>query len=416
MRRFIPALGAIFLFAIAAYFAGMWTTYKNWAPWTTTQEVQKLWHSWRATGKFLRDGTYQRRQDYSANEPYKVYDEAALAKGYLLVNRFHPTEQRFVTDLIGPDGKILHTWPIDYSRIVKGGSPVEFAHISTALPDGSLLVNFDRGTAMARIDACGNPMWTKTDMTYHHSIERADDGFWTWAEPKWEGGQDQYMVRFDPETGKTLESIGFIDDVVAKSAENSVLMTMPEGFKFDKRSDPDQTKDIIHPNDVEALRASMAGAFPEFNVGDLLISLRNINLLAVIDRKTHDVKWAQFGPWRDQHDADFNPDGTITVFSNNIDRFRSSIIQIDPKTNKSRDMFWGAGLDFDSYIMGKQQRLSNGNWLITSPIQGRVVEVSPEGKLLMEYNNILDKTYNSIITYAEFVPDGYLTAMPSCQN
>jgi hypothetical protein len=69
------------------------------------------------------------------------------------------------------------------------------------------------------------------------------------------------------------------------------------------------------------------------------------------------------------------PTATITVFSNNIDRNRSSIIQVDPKTNQARDMFWGSGLDFDSYIMGKQQHLPNGNWLITSPIEGRVVEV-----------------------------------------
>ena len=416
MRRFIPAIAAVFLLAIGAYFAGMWTTYKNWTPWQQVEETRKLWHSWRATGKFLRDGTYQRRQDYAADEPYKVYDQAAMAKGYLLVNRFHPDEQRFVTDLLDMDGKILHTWPVDYSRMVKGGSPVEFVHISTALPDGSLLVNFDRGTAMARIDACGDPMWTRTDMTYHHSIERADDGFWTWAEPKWEGGQDQYMVRFDPETGKTLESIGIIDDVVAKSPHNSVALTIPEGFAFDKRSDPDQTVDIIHPNDVEALTAAMAPAFPQFKAGDLLISLRNINLLAVIDRQTHDVLWAQYGPWKDQHDADFNPDGTISVFSNNIDRNRSSIIQVDPKTNQARDMFWGSGLDFDSYIMGKQQHLPNGNWLITSPIEGRVVEVDRSGKIVMEWNNILDKTYNSIITYAEFLPEGYLTKMPVCQK
>ena len=84
MRRFIPAIAAVFLLAIGAYFAGMWTTYKNWTPWQQVEETRKLWHSWRATGKFLRDGTYQRRQDYAADEPYKVYDQAAIDLLYKL--------------------------------------------------------------------------------------------------------------------------------------------------------------------------------------------------------------------------------------------------------------------------------------------------------------------------------------------
>ena len=53
---------------------------------------------------------------------------------------------------------------------------------------------------------------------------------------------------------------------------------------------------------------------------------------------------------------------------------------------------------------------------LTSPIEGRVVEVDRSGKIVMEWNNILDKTYNSIITYAEFLPEGYLTKMPVCQK
>jgi Arylsulfotransferase (ASST) len=414
MRRVIPAVALIFLVALGAYFAGMWTTYKNWQPWQTTEEVRKLWRSWRATGQFLRDGTYQRRLDYAADQPYMVYDAAAMARGHVLINRFHPTEQRFVTDLYDSEGKIIHSWPVDYSRLVEGGSPVEFAHIATALPDGSLMVDFDQGTAMARLDACGDTIWKKTDQVYHHSIERADDGFWTWAEPKWEGGQDQSMVRFDAETGETLESIGIIDEVVAKSRPSALALTIPEGFEFDRQADPNRTDDIFHPNDIEALTAAMAPAFPQFKAGDLLVSLRNINVVAVIDRQTHAVKWAQHGPWRDQHDADFQSDGTITVFSNNIDRFRSTIISVDPKTNAARDLFLGTGVDFDSFIMGKHQRLPNGNWLIASPTEGRVLEVTAAGKMVREWNNILDQNYNSVITYAEFLPEGYFATLPAC--
>ena len=51
-----------------------------------------------------------------------------------------------------------------------------------------------------------------------------------------------------------------------------------------------------------------------------MISLRNYNLLFVVDPDTWKVKWYQIGPWRRQHDPEFNGDGTITVFNNNTYR------------------------------------------------------------------------------------------------
>ena len=412
--RIISALAGLFLLLAAVFFIGMWSVHKDWLPWRTTEDARKLWHSWKATGRFLRDGTYPKRQAYAASGFSTVFDAAAVAPGYLVVNRFHPTEQRFITDLIDVQGNILHSWPIDLSVILPGGNPVEFTHITTALPDGTLLVNFDDVTAVARLDACGTPIWTKTDQVYHHSIEQADDGFWTWQDGSWDGGQDQRMVRFDAETGEILESIDLAKDVVAKSAGAATQLTIPEGFSFKVKTDPATDVDILHPNDVEALTAAMAPAFPQFKAGDLLISLRNIDLVAVIDRQSHEILWAQHGPWKDQHDADFQADGTITVFSNNIDRNRSTILQIDPKTNIAKDMFRGTEVNFNSFIMGKHQHLPNGNWLIASPMEGRAIEVTAGGKMVREISNVLDETFNSIITYAEYRPEGYFTTLPVC--
>lgn len=411
-RLFFAAL--VFLALVGSYAAGMWSTYKNWMPWQVTTDVQKLWRSWRATGQLLRDGTYQIRQDYAADAPHTVMRPDLAAKGYWVINRFDQVRQRFVTDLIDQEGTTIHSWPIDYSALVPGGDPAEFVHIATALPDGSLIVDFDNGTSMARLDACGAAIWNKDDQVYHHSIERADDGYWTWAEPLWEGGQNQEMVLFDPLTGETRETVHLIDDVILKSPANALALTIPEGFVFTRNARAGEIEDIIHPNDVEALTAAMAPAFPQFRAGDLLVSLRNINLVAVIDRRTHGVLWAQYGPWKDQHDADFQPDGTITIFSNNIDRNRSTIIQVDPKTGAARDLFMGTETNFNSYIMGKHQRLPNGNWMITSPIEGRVIEVTAQGEMVREWNNIIDERYNSIITYSEFLPEGYLDSLPHC--
>ena len=126
------------------------------------------------------------------------------------------------------------------------------------------------------------------------------------------------------------------------------------------------------------------------------------------------MKWIAHGPWRDQHDPDFQADGTISIFSNNTDRSRSQIITVDPRTGTSRDLFAGTDLSFDSFIMGKHEHLPNGNWMITSTIQGRVIEATPDGRIVREYNNILNEGYNALVLYSEHLEPGYLAEVPKC--
>lgn len=414
--RFVPILAGVFLAVVAAFIGGMWTTHENWWAWRTTDDTRQLWHSWRATGMFLRDLTYAHRVPLAGDAEYAVSDPAAIAKGSLFVLRLDAATQHSRAELIDPSGKVQFTWPVDYSRLVKGGSAEEFPHASDLLPDGSILVSFDDGHALARLDPCGDPIWVKNDMVYHHTISRGQDGDWAWADPDWDGGQDQRLVRFDPETGKTLESISLLDDVIPSSPATSMALTFPPGTKFIRKADKDTDVDLLHPNDIDELTPDIAAAFPEFKTGDLLISMRNINMLAVIDRSTHAIKWAQYGPWRDQHDPDFDADGTISVISNNMERNRSTLMAIDPKTNVTRDVFQGTDLWFSTFIMGKHERLPNGNWLIASAMEGRVIEATPTGKVVREFNNIIDANFNSVISSALFVPDGYLKSLPVCRK
>lgn len=412
--RTAPIVAAIFLAAILSFLGGMWTTHKAWWPWEKLSDVRAAWRSWRVTGYFLPDDTFARRKADVPDDRHTIHDAAAMAPGFWAINRYDPQTRGYVFELLDETGAVVTQFPIDYSRIREGGAASEFAHIATVLPDGSVLVVWDDAPGMARLDACGDPIWAKTDRIYHHSLERGVDGYWTWATDNWYGAEDQDMIRFDPLTGEILEQINIIDDVIEKSPENRLKLTIPDGYRYKRDSRAGEQKDIFHPNDLEELLPEMAAAFPAFEAGDLLVSLRNIQALAVIGRRTGEVKWVAYGPWRDQHDPDFQPDGTISVFSNNTDRFASQIISVDPGTGASRDVFAGTGLEFDSFIMGKHERLPNGNWMITPTIQGRVMEVTPEGRIVREYNNILNADYNALTLYAEHLEPGYLTEAPKC--
>ena len=415
LAKVVSVVALVFLLVMGAFVGGMWTTYKTWEPWKVMNDVRNAAHSWRTTGFWgLPDDSFVRRGDKQSDEGFVVHDPAKAAPGYWVINRYDAHLRRYVVDLYEATGKLVQSRVLDYSKINPDGSPEEFAHITTMLPDGSILVVWDDRPGMARLDACGDVMWSRTDQIYHHSIEKGVDGYWTWQSKVYPGGEDQRMIRFDPETGDILESIDLIDDVIGRSDADRLALVVPENYRFDRDVAAGVRADIIHPNDLEELLPEMAAAFPEFSAGDLLISNRNIDQLAVIDRKTHAVKWTEYGPWLHQHDADFQRDGTITVFSNYPDRFRSAIIEIDPKTGLSKDKFAGTGLRFDSFIMGKHQRLANGNWMITSSMQGWVLEVDPQGQIVSEFNNILNEGYNTITPYSEHLAPGYLTTTPVC--
>ena len=403
-----------FLIALAGLGAGILSAERKWAPQTLYKEWKQVVHSLRATGKVLPKRTYFRRSRRSADVRHTLHDAGAAAQGYIAVTRFDLETPGYQVDLMGPDGTLLHSWPIRHDRLFEGGNPLEFPHGTKVLPDGSLVANFDAGIGMARIDACGDAIWTRDDGKYHHEIAAGLDGLWTWFAKDGASLHGNALLRFDPETGAHLESIHLVDDVVLASEATAAAYTIPPGFRFKREATGTQAPDTFHPNDIDPLPAEMAAAFPMFSAGDLLISLRNTNMLAVVDRDSFETLWSAHGPWLQQHDPDWQPDGTITVFSNNPDRFRSAIVQIDPATGATVDLFSGNGPEFDSYIMGTHQRLPNGNWLITSSMEGRVLEVTAGGAPVREISNVLNDSLNGIVPNAEFLTQQDLPNLPSC--
>lgn len=414
----LPYLAALFLVGMTAYLAGMWTTYKDWIAWRWLDDTREAAQSIADTGYVLRPVTYHARRPGQPSERHVVRDAARIAPGYLLINRSANPEPAFVADLVDETGRVVHSWPIDHSKVIAGGAPDEFVHAVLPLPDGSILANFDQGFGMARFDTCGDPVWTRTDMVFHHSLTPDPDrgGVWTWTAKLSDDGQDQQMTRIDPETGETLESIDLIDDVIERDPEARLAFRIPEDFEWSRDAPRGTVPDIFHPNDVEPLPEAIADAFPEFEAGDLMISLRNINLVAVIDRDSHRLKWWQSGPWHMQHDPDFQADGTITVYSNKPDRDHSGIVEANLATGEFIEKFADGSFDFYSEKMGQHERLPNGNWTVTSPFEGRVTELTADGEIVREISNILDDRYNSLVTTAVHVPRDFFEALPKCPS
>ena len=151
-----------------------------------------------------------------------------------------------------------------------------------------------------------------------------------------------------------------------------------------------------------------ANAVSELPDGNILISFMQTNTIAIIDKKTGDIKW-QWGSGNlaHQHCPTMLDNGNILVLDNgrhpNGFAFSSSrIVEVDPKTNeviwdygsgdrKAWGEWWGKKrpASFYSAIVGSCQRLPNANTLVCEGTTGRIFELNPSLELVWEFNNNL---------------------------
>lgn len=420
-RTFI--VSAIFLTVTLAFGWGVAAQqYRIW-PYPLIDAAVEATQSLVRYGRILPDGRRVTPPPGAARQFMTIHDAARINRGFYAFVGWDGALDSYAAWLYDSHGTRLHTWPIDYTALDPDGSAngVGNPHSFHVMPDGSIIVSFDRGEAMARLDACSKPMWIKSGI-YHHQMSRADDGtFWVWRGDGTAYGHVNDIVNFDAETGATIREISLLDDIIDKLGPSAVVFGVRPDFPFRRfeRDPPDREKDdLFHPNDVDVLPASLAAAFPEFEAGDLLLSFRTISLVAVLDPDDHRLKWWARGPWLKQHDPDFTADGRISVYDNNSRRERSEIIKIDPVTRQvSNDLFAGSA-KFYSRLMGTHQYLPNGNVLIVVPGEGRIISVSRHGDYVMEFNNLSADApdQNEHVQNGMWVPLSYFSAVPACHR
>lgn len=310
--------------------------------------------------------------------------------------------------LLDETGQVSHRWLlpelVDYPGKKREGSL--YPHGVLVDPDGSVTYIFDFGGTINKVDACGRKIWSRADgHDYNHVLSRADDGsIWTID------GQIRAFVRIDPDTGDVIDEIP-MEKIVRANLDLGIFTTRFDHFE----TGPKALADPYHANDIEPLPAAMAAAFPMFRAGDLLISLRALNLIFVMDPDTARVKWYSQGETQLQHDPDFMPNGRIEVLDNHWFKPPSRILSLDPAGGPSRVVLDGASQDFFTPNRGKIEG-SDGGHLVTSSKQGRVFELDPGGRKLFEFVNTYDdkEGLRALVSEAMVLPMDYFTDLPDC--
>jgi hypothetical protein len=147
-----------------------------------------------------------------------------------------------------------------------------------------------------------------------------------------------------------------------------------------------QTGDVLHTNSVKVLRPELQSQFPGFKAGQVLISIRHLDVVAVLDLDARKVVWAARGPWGAQHDAQFLPNGHLLIFDNYGDPQGSRVLEYDPRTQALPWLYPGrGGCSFFTRARGLAQRLPNGNTLIANSEDGRLFEVTYGGDVVWTF-------------------------------
>jgi hypothetical protein len=247
---------------------------------------------------------------------------------------------------------------------------------------------------------CGEQLLTippkKGDI--HHSVNKNGEGFlWTWD------GYD--FVKFNKNNGKETARFSIFDVIAANSEIHAFEIRMKGLYRNLKSlSAKDFLSDPFHPNDIDPLPKDLSHSFPEFETGDLLVSLRNLNLIFVLRPNTRKVIWYSQGQVSRQHDPEWNSDGTISVYNNKPYLENSDITKIDLQNNSVKTLVSGKKYSIFGRARGDHTVLSDGSILIVATEQGRMLHVSNDGKELeAEFVNKFDERNGLRIFNAEYV-------------
>jgi hypothetical protein len=331
-----------------------------------------------------------------------VHDATRTQPGYTLYSSGH--DQRAY--LIALDGRVLHEWHMPYSEVwdetAAPREPVPDDHTYfrqlQLFPNGDLLVVYDgvgdtpHGYGLVRLDRDSQVLW-KYLQRAHHAFDVAPDGrVYTLTheitsdvfEPRTNLGPpriDDFVVELSAD-GTELRKLRLLE-TLAQSDYLRMLDTLP-GYLG-------ESGDYLHTNDIVYVDAETAAHFEFLQPGQVLVSMREPGALAAVDLDHGRVTWAIRGAWVGQHDPDLLPNGRILLFDNNGDfgpSGRSQILELDPRNQHIVWRYRGdAQRPLESVIRSDQQRLPNGNTLISESDGGRILEVAADGAIVWEFVN-----------------------------
>lgn len=294
----------------------------------------------------------------------------------------------------------------------------------------------------------GKEVWKYSDTVrgLHHDLERMENGNTLFVcandidrpDISKRKLRDDCLIEVD-KSGKVVwewKTIDHLDELGLPKEARDAIMNGYGGQRTGLGAPPPTNAfDYLHMNAASPIPSGLNYTDPRFRAGNIVVSYRYINTIAVIDRTSGKIVWKMVGVSIGQHHTHFIPPGLpgaghILVFDNGLvdentnpmrisSRPNSRILEIDPLTDK---IVWSYTADksnrpiwtFYSHYISGVQRQPNGNTLICEGANGRIFEVTPSGEIVWEFVNPYSKsdgklTDNTVFRAAK-APESWLKA------
>jgi hypothetical protein len=333
--------------------------------------------------------------DSTSKDGITLFTESSnFSSTALLISTFL-SSKKFVVKLVGvPNGSLIKQWDFNadesLSSMLNKEENNRLVH-PLMTKDSSIIIKNANGNLIS-IDINNKLKWIDSSTKHHHSIEFENDStVWTPAIAKnfkyykIDSFSHDAICAIDPRNGK-VKFIKSVPDMLIENGYQSLLDLYYEN-------------DAIHLNDIQP--AMYSSKF--WKKGDLLISMRHRNTVALYRPSTNKILWLKTGPWLAQHDCDFVDGKTIMIFGNDLLRGQHK----SPLINGHNDIYF---YDFEknevtkpyTKVMkklgiktiseGRCDLLTNGDLFVDETNYGKLYIINKDS-LKMTYTERYDKNH-----------------------
>lgn len=320
------------------------------------------------------------------NTGVTVHDPSRASRGL----NFYTSGHTAGAVLMDMDGRVIHEWNHSFIDAWRSGDRralpsstkgAGFWRRARLLENGDVLAVFD-GKGLIKVDRDSKLIWSYLEGA-HHDLDVLPDG------------NILVLVREALVDTTVDRNHAVLEDYVATlDSDGNELrrVALLEAFRSSRfahlLSSMKTHGDLFHTNTIEVVDERLAGRLKGVDPGDVLVCVRELDTIAVVSLDDEVVVWAARAPWSMPHQPTVLPNGNLMIFDNRGYGGFSRVVEFDPVTFEILWDYHGEDpQDFYSRECGSNQRLANGNTLITESDGGRAFEVTPDMETVWEYMN-----------------------------
>ena len=285
--------------------------------------------------------------------------------------------------LMDMDGAVSHTWRYAYEdmfgRKKPEGNIGDFWRRVHVFENGDAIGIFET-LGIFKVEKDSKLLWAQHNAAHHDLFVHDDGSIYTLTQQSntydWFADGlpviDDFITVMSPD-GETLRRVSVLE-CLNNSPYSAILQNEYKGGE------------LLHTNAIKFLDGRHEATSPVFRRGNVMLSIRELGLVAIVDLEQEAIVWALAGQWYRQHEPTLLDNGNLLLFDNLGNAGMAKVLEVHPFTQEVAWTYGEAeGEAVKSPVCGSVLRFPNGNTLINEACQGRALEVTPDNEVVWEF-------------------------------